>query len=61
MQSTVVKGPIMTDNTSIENVLDPLLLDQKFVESEESHYVRNKDLLRCITLVLKNDSFEKFK
>ena len=61
MQSTVVKGPIMTDNTSVEDVLDSLLLDQKFIESEESHYVRNEDLLRCITFVLKNDTFEKFK
>ena len=48
----------MTDNTFVEYAFDSLLLDQKFIESEESHYIRNEDLLRGVTFVFENDTLE---
>ena len=61
VQTRVIKRSITANNSFEKDAFNSFLLDQKFIETEETHEIWDKYLLGWITFILEYDCFEKLK
>ena len=59
VKPAVIEGTIDTHHTLKENALHAFLFNQKSIESEETHDVRDENLFGSIALILKHYPLEE--